>query len=61
MSGKFRKSEKYVGVRYKEHPTRKNGIRKDRYFSIRYQFNGKDHEEGYGWESEGFTELGAFN
>lgn len=43
------------GIRYKEHPTRKHGIRFDRYFSIRHSFSGKEIEEGVGWWSEGFT------
>lgn len=49
------KSTKYPGVRYREHPTRKNGIQKDRYFSIRYQRDGIRKEEGLGWSSEGWT------
>ena len=52
---------KFKGVRYYEHPTRKHGIRKDKYFYIRYSINKKQKEEGYGWESEGFTEKGAFD
>jgi integrase len=47
------------GVRYYEHSTRKHGIRKDRYFTIRYKLNGKDKEEALGWESEGWTEKKA--
>lgn len=43
------------GIRYKEHPTRKHGIKFDRYFSIRHSFSGKEIEEGVGWWSEGFT------
>ena len=54
------KSSKFTGVRYKEHANRKNGIRKDRYFTIRYKINGKTKEEGIGWESEGASELKAF-
>ncbi len=51
---------KYTGVYFREHPTRKNGsIRKDRYFIIRYTLNGKQRDEGFGWESEGFTEQKA--
>ncbi len=45
-----------TGVRYRKHPTRKRGARLDRYFSIYYKFDGKQHEEGLGWESEGWTE-----
>jgi integrase len=51
---------KFTGIRYREHPTRKNGLRKDRYFIIRYSLNGKDKSEGFGWESEGFTESAAY-
>lgn len=43
---------KYKGVRYYEHPTRKHGLKKDRYLAIRYQRNGKRIEEGIGWTSE---------
>jgi integrase len=46
---------KFVGVRYREHPTRKHGIRPDRYFTIRYKLNGKDKEEVLGWSSQGVT------
>lgn len=48
-------STKIKGIRYREHPTRKHGVRKDRYFSIRYQRDGKRVEEGLGWTSEGWT------
>ncbi len=51
---------KIRGVYYREHPTRKNGqIRKDRYFYLRYTVNGKQREEGFGWESAGYTEAKA--
>ena len=46
---------KYSGVRYYEHPTRKHGIKRDRYYSIRYQKDGKRIEEGLGFASEGWT------
>jgi integrase len=45
----------YPGVRYKEHPTRKHGIRADRYFSVVYRLGSKVIEEGLGWGSEGMT------
>ena len=32
---------KFPGVRFREHPTRKHGIVRDRYFAIRYQKDGK--------------------
>ena len=46
------KGTKYKGVRYYEHPTRKHGVAKDKYFAIRYQRDGKRTEEGLGWGSE---------
>ncbi len=49
----------HKGVRYKEHSTRKHGIRPDRYFSVRYQINGKSCESGLGWSSEQWTESKA--
>ncbi len=55
------KAGKFSGIRYREHPTRKNGIRKDRYFVLRYKLNGKTKEEAFGWESEGFTEKDAYD
>ncbi len=45
----------FLGVRYREHKTRKHGIRFDRCFSIRYKLDGKDKEESVGWSSEGIT------
>lgn len=45
----------FPGVRYREHKTRKHGIKPDRYFFIRYKLGGKDKEEGVGWASEGMT------
>ncbi|MBQ3564655.1 MAG: site-specific integrase [Alphaproteobacteria bacterium] len=50
---------KIPGVRYYEHPTRKYGVKFDRYYTIRYKLNGKDKEEALGWASEGWTELKA--
>ncbi|KAF0234226.1 MAG: integrase family [Desulfovibrionaceae bacterium] len=50
---------KSIGVRYREHPTRKHGVKPDKYFLIRYKLDGKDREEGLGWASEGVTEAKA--
>lgn len=50
----------FLGVRFREHVTRKHGIRPDRCFSIRYKLNGKDKEEVAGWASEGMTAEKAF-
>ncbi|MGO9147606.1 MAG: tyrosine-type recombinase/integrase [Desulfomonilia bacterium] len=46
---------KFKGVRYYVSSTHRNGIRKDRYYAIRYQHDGVRKEEGLGWESEGWT------
>lgn len=54
------KKTNHTGIYFREHPTRKNGsIRKDRYYILRYTLNGKQQGEGFGWESEGFTEQKA--
>ncbi|MBL3580798.1 hypothetical protein [Oleidesulfovibrio alaskensis] len=43
------------GIRYKEHPTRKHGVKPDRYFVLRHSSEGKMHQEALGWASEGVT------
>lgn len=43
---------KYEGIRYREHPTRKYGTRKDRYYVVRYRVEGQRKEEAIGWESQ---------
>ena len=48
-------STEFKGVRYRKHKTRKHGVKFDRYFSIRFQRDGKRPEEGLGWSSEGWT------
>lgn len=45
----------FPGVRFYEHATRRHGVRKDAYFSIRYQVDGKRREEGLGWASQGWS------
>jgi len=50
---------KHSGVRYRKHPTRKNGVRFDRYFALHYKLGGKVHDAGLGWESEGMSEAKA--
>ena len=50
----------FPGVRYREHPTRKNGVRRDQYFTIRYKLAGKDREEGLGWASQNWTAAKAY-
>jgi integrase len=54
------KEKKFLGVRYREHATRKYGVKFDRCFSIRYKLSGKDKEEVVGWSSEGLTAKKAF-
>jgi len=49
------------GVRYREHETRKHGLKLDRYYAIYYRVDGKQVEEGLGWASEGWTEEKAVN
>jgi len=44
------------GIRYREHPTRRNGVRKDRCYGLRVQFKDKPRiEETIGWESQGWS------
>jgi len=40
-------------VFYREHPTRKNGVKKDRQFLLRYTIDGKTLKGVFGWESDG--------
>src|SRR3972149_4643578 len=51
----------FPGVRFREHPTRKNGVKRDQYFTIRYKVAGKDKEEGLGWASENWTAAKAYD
>lgn len=55
MATQYKKA-KIPGIRYREHPSRKVGIQKDRYYYMYYQLNGKRKEEGLGWSSQGWTE-----
>ncbi|MFZ1986097.1 MAG: hypothetical protein WAU91_16920 [Desulfatitalea sp.] len=48
-------STKFSGVRYYEHETRRHGVKRDQYFAIRYQRDGKRVEEGLGWASAKWT------
>lgn len=49
------KQTKHEGVRYREHPSRKHGVKPDQYFAIRYRVNGQRKEEALGWASQGWT------
>lgn len=44
-----------TGIRCREHPTRKHGVKPDRYFVLRFTVDGKTHQEALGWASEGMT------
>jgi integrase len=59
MAAKWIKTN-FPGVRYREHEKRKNGVKKDQYFTIRYKWKGKDKEEGLGWASEDWTAAKAY-
>ncbi|BAH76935.1 site-specific recombinase [Solidesulfovibrio magneticus RS-1] len=45
----------FPGVRFREHPTRKHGVQKDKYFAIYYKVDGKRREESLGWASQGMS------
>jgi len=47
------------GVFFIEHPTRRNGVRKDRQLVLRYTIDGKTRKEVFGWETEGKTAVDA--
>ena len=49
------KQTKHEGVRYREHPTRKHGVKPDQYFAIRFRVAGTRREEARGWASQGWT------
>jgi len=70
MTTKWLKSS-FEGVRFRLHQTRKNGVKFDQYFTIRYRVptgkkntKGRDittvKEESLGWASEGWTAKKAF-
>lgn len=43
------------GIRCRQHPTRKHGIKPDVYFVLRFTVDGSTHQEALGWASEGMT------
>jgi integrase len=59
MNEKSSKAQKWVkldkGIRCLEHPTRKNGVKPDRYFVLRFTADGKERQEPLGWASEGMN------
>jgi len=50
----FRKTD-YPGVIFREHATRRHGVKWDQYFVIYYRHNGKALKEAVGWGSQGWT------
>lgn len=50
----------FPGVRFREHPSRKHGVRYDRYFALHYKVAGRVVDEPVGWWSEGVTAETAF-
>jgi integrase len=49
------KKTKYKGLEYREHATRKHGIKKDKFYRYRIQIDGVRIRESLGWLSEGWT------
>ncbi len=47
---------KHKGLRYREHESRKHGIKKDRFYQYRLMEDGERVQESFGWLSEGWTE-----
>lgn len=43
------------GIRCRQHPTRKHGVKPDAYFVLRFTVDGKTLQEALGWASEGMT------
>jgi hypothetical protein len=52
-------SDKFCGVRWHQHSTRRHGVQYDRLYGIRYQLGGKRFENILGWSSEGWSERRA--
>lgn len=54
----FKTGSKETGfLYYKKHPSRKHGLKFDRYHRAEYQFQGKRIAINFGWSSDGWTEL----
>jgi integrase len=50
------KKTKYKGLEYRDHATRKHGIKKDKFYRYRIQVDGERIRESFGWMSEGWTQ-----
>jgi len=53
MAGKWKTVS--PGIRVRDHPSRRHGVRLDRYFTLRFSTDGRQVEEALGWASEGWT------
>lgn len=51
------KSKKYPGVRYRVHPTRKDGVEPAKYICIVYKLDGKTKQETLGWSDRKWSEI----
>ncbi|NCC05185.1 MAG: site-specific integrase [Proteobacteria bacterium] len=51
------KSKKYPGVRYRVHPTRKDGVESAKYICIVYKLDGKTKQETIGWSDRKWSEI----
>jgi integrase len=56
MATKKWMKSKHKGLRYREHETRKHGLKYDRFYQFRHMTGGKRVEDSFGWLSEGWTE-----
>ena len=43
------------GIRARDHPKRRHGVRADRYLTLRFSVDGRQVEEALGWASEGWN------
>ncbi|SDK30206.1 Phage integrase family protein [Maridesulfovibrio ferrireducens] len=57
---KWEASQKFKGVRWYKHESRKYGVRYDRCFDIRYSGSGQRFASTLGWESAGWSEEKAY-
>lgn len=51
------KSKVYPGVRYREHPERKDGVGPAKYICIIYKLDGKTKQETIGWSDRKWSEI----
>jgi integrase len=49
------KKTKHKGLEYRDHATRKHGVKKDKFYRYRIQIGGERIRESFGWLSEGWT------